>query len=170
VTDLDFPIDEAWLRAAGFMWQQGERQPAKHWLLWLGQALAEQEGGFCSLEDLGLEVAPVGAGSGAWFCWLRSDAASRYGRFIHTRHMRTRLEIVRLVEALTNVAWTPHRHVHGICHGPKGYERAKEWAQRLDVQMMVERPVWHDFERDEHAAAANASTLQDLARFKDGNV
>jgi hypothetical protein len=35
---IDEPISEAWLKAAGFKWSQLDRQPDKHWILWLGGA------------------------------------------------------------------------------------------------------------------------------------
>lgn len=31
-------ITEDWLRDCGFKWEQHERQPAKHWVLWIGVA------------------------------------------------------------------------------------------------------------------------------------
>jgi hypothetical protein len=33
--DLDESISEPWLRCAGFKWHQIDRQPSKHWVLWL---------------------------------------------------------------------------------------------------------------------------------------
>ena len=34
--DIDLPLTEEWLKENGFKWHQFDRQPDKHWLLWLG--------------------------------------------------------------------------------------------------------------------------------------
>lgn len=38
----DDPITEEWLKSVGFKWHQFDRQPDKHWLLWLGGGLKER--------------------------------------------------------------------------------------------------------------------------------
>lgn len=57
-------ITEAWLKAVGFRSHQLERQASKHWLLWLGNAIAESERyegqqwiGFTGFDDRGVEIA-----------------------------------------------------------------------------------------------------------------
>jgi len=58
------PISEEWLASVGFKWHQLKRQPAKHWVLWLGGRRFLQ-----SYEDLGVELAP-GIRDANWTCWL----------------------------------------------------------------------------------------------------
>ncbi len=113
-------ISEDWLMANGFKWHQFDRQPDKHWLLWLGWAV---DGGmFTTFEDLGIELAPTLHGK--WFCWLRGDSAGRYHRFIHVRHLQETFEVVRLIEAMTGRAFKPEN-----CSG--GILRTQEQADRL---------------------------------------
>src|SRR5688572_9102301 len=97
------PITEDWLREVGFKWHQFDRQPDKHWLLWVGQACGQWGK---STDDIGVELAPNSYDADTddltgWFCWLRSDVAHRYSRFIHVRRLRTRDEVIALVAALT---------------------------------------------------------------------
>src|SRR5580700_3412261 len=82
--DAAMPITEEWLKESGFRWHRLERQPDKHWLLWLGDAMGD--GYMTSYEDIGIEVAPMFKRQ-EWFCWLRSDCAGQYHRFIHLRHI-----------------------------------------------------------------------------------
>jgi hypothetical protein len=51
------PITEEWLSSAGFRWHQLDRQPEKHWVLWLGDALEDR---MTSFADLGIEVCAGG--------------------------------------------------------------------------------------------------------------
>src|SRR5579885_196517 len=59
---LRVPITEEWLKSIGFRWHQFDRQPDRHWLLWLGGAIGDGAA-FTSYEDLGIEVAPSLRGS-----------------------------------------------------------------------------------------------------------
>src|SRR5581483_2897613 len=83
-------LTEAWLRAVGFRWSQDDRQPSKHWVLWIGGACVDASekdvGKFQSSESLGIEVAKDNR-CDWWYCCVRSDFASRYGRFLHVRHI-----------------------------------------------------------------------------------
>ena len=71
---------EDWLRAVGFKWHELPRSGGKHWILWFG---ALHSTFLASFEDVGIEVAA--RTDGEWHCWLRSDFARKYGRFIHIR-------------------------------------------------------------------------------------
>jgi len=82
----DQAITEAWLKEVGFLWHQVSRQPQKHWLLWLGDAVRARDNSLVSWEDIGVEIAG-GSYAGAdrpdgWFCWFRSD----FGREISPVH------------------------------------------------------------------------------------
>src|SRR4051812_37765117 len=107
-------ITEEWLKSAGFKWHQLDRQPDKHWLLWLGPAIDD---GMTSFEDLGIELAPRWKQNG-WFCWLRSDPAGRSHRFIHIRHIHTTEELILLIEGITGRKWSPANNLYGAMHSP----------------------------------------------------
>lgn len=179
--NFDQPITEEWLKASGFKWAQLDRQLHKHWILWLGDAVRENGGdnSFTSYEDIGIEITPNwwlnSAGervndNGRWFCWLRSDAAGLYHRFIHIRHMSLQIDVVRFVEAITGQPWTPEWHVGGSCRGPKGAEQMRKYAQRADVDLMVHGHPWHDIERDPDRAGANTATLRELVDRQTGRI
>src|SRR5262245_40223058 len=80
-------ITDEWLAEVGFKWHQLERQPYKHWLLWLGDAIKDSEN-LKSSEDLGIEVTQRGEYDESYYCWLRADYAGRYSRFIFVRYLR----------------------------------------------------------------------------------
>lgn len=149
------PLTEEWLRSVGFKWHQLERQPEKHWLLWLGDCLG---GGLTSYEDLGVEVA-YGSYDRAtrtrdhWFCWLRGDSAGLYHRFIHVRALYYREELIDLVEGLTGHVWDPTNHLYGSIRTARAAEHIRREDERLDRQMMRERP-WAQIERDESRGRA----------------
>lgn len=141
------PISEEWLRESGFRWHQLERQPNKHWLLWLGSAMPT--GFMAATEDIGVEVTP--SNDRTWFCWLRSDVSHRYGRFIHIRHIESTGELVRLIEALTGQRWDPGNNICGTMLRPDAAERERAERKRLD-RVMLSEPwgAWHNAEKDEH--------------------
>jgi hypothetical protein len=155
-------ISEEWLKSVGFRWHQLERQPDKHWLLWLGGAI---DGGmFTSFEDLGLELAP-NAYQGrdkprAWFCWLRGDTSHLYARFIHVRHLRTQEEVCKLVEALSGQDWNPENHWGGRAYTPDGMARLRKELNRFDHQLRENGHKWHDVEKDEARGGALPEHLQ----------
>lgn len=152
--DVNALITEDWLKAVGFKWHQFDRQPSKHWLLWLGDVM--NGGGFGSFEDIGVELA-AGAynfqrgDSTDWFCWLRGDSSHRYCRFIHVRHMREQRELIRLVEGLTDQDWNPANHLYGSCRTPQAAERIRrEDAARIDrLENWRQRPTWSEVEKDD---------------------
>ena len=126
------PITEDWLRSTGFKWSQEERQPHKHWTLWIGQAIPEPGYRHNSADDLGLELTQGIADRPYWFCWFRSDLAGRYSRFIHVRHLETVEQLTRLIEALTDRPWDPANVLYGQYWTPEAAERLKRDAERLD--------------------------------------
>lgn len=157
----DLPITEDWLKEVGFKWHQLERQPSKHWVLWLGAAIND---GLTCFEDLGVEIAgDAGGYSGnppSWFCWLRGDTSHRYSRFIHVRHLRVRQEVVSLVEALTGVPWNPDNHWGGSVLQPKHRERIRRDLERLDHQMREHNPKWSEAEKDDSRGRALPGHLE----------
>jgi hypothetical protein len=150
----DDPITEEWLKSVGFKWHQFERQPSKHWLLWLGSGLREKPC-MTSYEDIGIELAanvPTRDGEPDWFCWLRSDAAGRYHRFIHLRHLQTRRDVTTLVEAISGRPWTPEHHIYGSLHSPDAADRIRQDLERIDRKMIHESPAfykWSEVEKDD---------------------
>lgn len=151
--DLDLPLSEDWLKEVGFRWHQLDRQPDKHWLLWIGGGLRERKRSvFTGREDLGIEVARGNAGYG-WFCWLRSDAAGRYHRFIHLRHLDTRRDLVDIVCALSGRPWMPENHLYGALFSPEQAEYHRQQNDRLDRRLR-ERGAWSDVEKDDSMGGA----------------
>lgn len=145
------PITEEWLKAVGFKWHQLERQQGKQWLLWLGDAIADWGVGH---DDIGLELA-AGAWNHAekshnvdWFCWLRGDSSHRYSRFLHIRHVRTRGEVIRFVEAITGLPWAPENHFYGSVRTSEQAERIRQERERLDLKFNESTP-WRAREKDD---------------------
>lgn len=148
-------ITEDWLSSVGFKWHQMDRQPDKHWLLWLGGAIPDR---ITSFEDLGIELAPrwwknrngddIGE-VGSWHCWLRADTAGRYHRFLHVRPLRTAAEVMQLVEALTGQAWDVSNHIYGNVYQPKHAESLRRDMGRLDHHLREERMKWSEVEKDD---------------------
>lgn len=157
------PITEDWLKSAGFKWHQFDRQPDRHWLLWLGAGLRERPS-MTSYEDLGLElapnIAPRDGGMREWFCWLRSDAAGRYHRFIHLRHLATTGDVINLVRAISGRPWTPADHLYGSLHSPENAARIRSDRERLDQRLMREGPKWSEVEKDDSRGRALPEHMQ----------
>ncbi|MGA7809659.1 hypothetical protein [Bradyrhizobium sp.] len=154
------PITEQWLKDAGFKWHQLDRQPDKHWLLWLGAGLKEKPC-LTSFEDIGIELAPNRGED--WFCWLRSDAAGRYHRFIHLRHVQTVGDVIALVEAISGRPWTPANHFYGSLYSPEGAERVRKDIERADRRMQLdasEHNKWFGIEKDDTRGRALPEHMQ----------
>lgn len=155
----DEPITEEWLKAVGFRWHQFDRQPDKHWLLWLGDAVREAEGqSLTSYEDIGLEMTPNR--DGKWFCWLRDDAAGRYHRFIHLRHLSMTDEVIQLVVAITGQDWNPENHQYGSCRGPRQAQALREADERLDRRINRANHKWSEVEKDDTRGRALPEHMQ----------
>jgi hypothetical protein len=163
------PITEAWLKEVGFKWHQVNLQPDKHWLLWLGDAIRERDdSSFTSYEDIGIELARWLGDDPSWFCWFRSDAAGRYHRFIHLRHLRYQHEVIALVEAVTGQPWDPRNHFYGSCVGPKQAERNRSEHDRLDRVIRRENPKWSEIEKDDTRGRALPEHLDAHAKARGG--
>lgn len=152
------PITEDWLREVGFKWHELERFGGKHWLLWLGDAMGD--GRMVDFEDFGIELASHGPTDERWFCWLRSDTAGRYHRFIHARYLRFQHELVAMIEGLTGQAWDPANNFYGSMRTPSQAARLREEHARLDQRMMRERAKWSDVEKDDSRGRALPEHLE----------
>lgn len=159
-------ISEDWLKSVGFKWHQLDRQPSKHWLLWLGSGLNEGAS-LTSYEDIGIELTDNPPGRDGrppeWFCWFRGDAAGRYHRFIHLRHLTMNTEVIRLVEAITGYPFDPANNMYGSVHTPRRAAAIREEdAKRLDRQMLEASPhqKWSDVEKDDTRGRALPEHLE----------
>lgn len=146
MTHLDDPLSESWLASVGFKWHQMDRQPSRHWMLWIASVLPRRQ--FVCHEDLGIEVAD-GAMDGEWFCWLRADTSGRYHRFIHLRHIRTPRDLVRIIEGITGEAFIPADCQTGLMLRPEVAARRREEWERLDLQILADGHSWHPGEKDD---------------------
>ena len=143
------PLTADWLAATGFKWHQLDRQPEKHWLLWIGSAIREGPDWRHTADshDLGVELAPS-VYTGQWHCWLRSDVAHRYGRFLHVRHLSTQEDVIRLIEGLTGLPWHPEDALYGVLHTPEQAGRIRQKDTRLDRVWATQPPYWRTCETD----------------------
>ena len=124
-------ISEQWLIDSGFKYYQEERQTHKHWQLWLGWG--NDQNSSC-IDDIGIELTmawwpnrngeKIGNADG-WNCWIISHSGMR--KHVHVRHLRTKAEVIKLVEAITGVDWDPSNHMYGNCY-------YAEMAKRLKTQ------------------------------------
>ncbi len=145
------PITEEWLRSAGFKWSQFDRQPEKHWTLWLGDALVEEVCGkrgrmFSGADELGIELAPWMVEH--WHCWLRADSAGRYHRFLHIRYLVYQDELVSMIEGLTGQKFIPENNIYGAMQFPERAEQLRTEQDRLDKRLLRNRGPWYEHEKD----------------------
>ncbi|HUY26195.1 MAG TPA: hypothetical protein VMV27_02140 [Candidatus Binataceae bacterium] len=165
------PITEGWLKGVGFRWHQLDRQPEMHWLLWLGGGI---DGAGTSFEDLGIEIAScaytgqTGARNleGSWFCWLRSDTAHRYSRFLHIRHIRFQDEVIHLVEALSGLPWKPENHIYGSLHAQPQADRIRAEWQRFDLRMLRDGYKWREIEKDDSRGQALPDHMEEAEKSR----
>jgi hypothetical protein len=159
------PITEDWLKSVGFKWHEFERSGGKHWLLWLGGALEES---WTGTEDIGLELA-AGIRPSYWFCWFRSDTAHRYSRFVHVRHLKFQDEVITLIEAITGVPFKVENCMFGALHSQKhaDYIRREE-HDRLDRQLLRERPRWREIEKDDSRGQALPDHMEAAEKARSG--
>ena len=150
------PITEEWLKEVGFRWSQFDRQPDKHWTLWLGAAIEDGP----DLEDIGIEVAP--GYDGKWYCWLRSDTAGRYTRFVHVRHLRWKSELCELVAAIAGRALDPKDVFYGALQTKARAERYRAEADRLDRRMLAQ----HSWKQDGSDSTLGRATPEHLNAYE----
>lgn len=144
MTDSIMPITAEWLASIGFKYHQFDRQSDKHWLLWLGDAIADKSASYC---DLGIELAPGGYPDG-WFCWLRSDAAHRYHRFLHVRHLHSEADVTTLISALVGRTFDPVHCWYGGLRTPERAEAIRAEHDRLNRRLAASC-AWSEREKDE---------------------
>lgn len=158
--DVSIFLSEETLKRLGFRWEQHDRQPSKHWVLWIGGLLDRM---FSGPEDLGIEVA-FNESSDDWFCWLRSDAAHRYHRFIHIRHIKYEHELVDLISALSGVKFDAQNVVYGCLRTEEHAMALKAEQDRLDLRILANSHPWTDFEKDPHRAKPSVMTAEDAIK------
>lgn len=140
---MDDLITEDWLREVGFKWEQLDRQPSKHWLLWIADACIDpvEKRMFSSPDDLGIEVA-CDTQAKWWYCWLRADFAGRYSRLLHIRHITKKSEVIEIIEAMTGRSFVPSDCLYGSFRSPETASRMRLENERLDrriAQSQMER-------------------------------
>jgi hypothetical protein len=148
------PITEDWLRSVGFKWHELNREPVKHWLLWIGECLAPPKQMFSGPDDFGIELAPSPGDRQTWNCWFRSDLAGLYTRFIHVRELQTQDQLTRMIEGLTLMPWKPEDCLYGAMRRPEVAARIREDEKRLDRQLLFSRPVHDPVEEDTSRSGA----------------
>lgn len=154
------PITEDWLREVGFRWSQFERQPTKHWTIWLGWAMEDGP----DLEDIGLELSE--GFEGKWFCWLRSDTAGRYSRFVHVRHLRWKLELAELIAAIAGRSFDPADVFYGGLVTKARADRYRAEQERLDRTMLAEHR-WTQDGTDVSLGGARAEHLHEYEKARE---
>lgn len=147
-------ITEDWLKSIGFKWAQFDRQPEKQWTLWLGWALVDQAGegsAFSGPDDIGLDL-HIGThwktGRTHWSCFLRSDSAGRYHRFIHLRYLVFQDELISLIQAITGRVFVPEDCFYGSMMTPEHAAHVRAEHARIDQRMLRERTPWYEAEKD----------------------
>lgn len=154
-------ITEDWLKKIGFRWHELERQNTKHWLLWIGHAHAENRL-FQTSQDLGIELAATGYynqkgelvnSEKGYNCWLRSDCASRYHRFIHIRYLKKKVDLLDMLNGLICRPFNPNECVYGSWHIPERAEALREEQKRLDKKVMMS-DAWYEIEKDDSMGGA----------------
>lgn len=172
-------ITDDWLSKIGFKWHRMERQPFRHWVLWLGDVMRDNN---TSREDLGIELSATGwpnhhgdmINGGAYHCWLRADTAGRYGRFIHIRHLTTHGELLDMIHGLTGAHFDPDHAWYGALLTPEAAARRKRDHDRMDIRLAREEYAWSPSKADatkggplpEHMEVADAALAKAKGEVK----
>lgn len=129
-------ITEDWLRSCGFKWEQLERQPNKHWVLWIGGACIDYDRTVMP-DSLGLELSKITTAPGdrLYHCWIRNDIAGRYSRIIHVRYVYLQSEVEAIITALTGRKVDWNDSMYGMLHSPKNAERLRNDRDRIDQRI-----------------------------------
>lgn len=119
-------ITEEWLAESDFKYTQEERQPHKHWTLWLGSAI---EDNLTDAQSIGIEVTmawwynrydeKIGNVDG-WNCWLKSHHPGY--KHIHIRHLKYKHELIAICESLTGITWHPEFNLYGMMNTERRYQ------------------------------------------------
>jgi hypothetical protein len=143
-------ITEDWLREVGFKYDTPDprHRELKHWTLWFGDCIEGNHG-----NDLAIELSQNR--SEDWFCWLRSDMAHRYHRFIHVRHMKLQEDLIRLIEGVSGQTWDPANNAYGVMRSPKSAESLRKESERLDMYFNERNCKWNTTERDPDMSKPN---------------
>lgn len=140
-------ITSAWLLKCGFKWHQLDRQPSRHWTLWIGEVLPDHDRHRSfSPDDFGVELSRGMPGKDDWwFVWLRADYAGRYTRFLCAGHYTTRGQLCDLIAGLTGNAFDRDHTWGGRLLPAEKAKRFQEEGKRLHVEMaaQVHRSVCH---------------------------
>jgi len=165
MSETRIPITEELLKSMGFKWHQFDRQPSKHWLLWLGNAIDDR---VTTYEDLGLELGfSDWPHDPFWFCWIRSDTAGRYSRFLHIRHLHFQDELIRLIEAITGFAWKPENCFFGSYHCERFAAQIRKDYERLDRELLRNGRPWREIEKDDTRGRALPEHMEKAVTGKD---
>ncbi|WP_397570635.1 hypothetical protein [Schlesneria sp. T3-172] len=143
-------ITDEWLRSVGFKYDTPDprNREQKHWTLWFGDCIPG-----CSGDELAIELSHNRADD--WFCWLRSDMAHRYHRFIHVRHMHRQEELIRLIEGISGQTWDPANNAYGVIRTPETAESLRRESERLDRRFNEQNCKWDTTERDPDMSKPN---------------
>jgi hypothetical protein len=127
-------ITDEWLAQIGFRWAEMERANGKHWILWMGGAVANKAA--FSNEDLGIELNR--SDDTSYYCWIRADYCGRYSRFVHIRHMKEQAEVIALIEAVSGFPFSPANVYYGTLRKPEDLARIREYHERIEVRLAAE--------------------------------
>lgn len=146
-------ITEEWLKENGFKWHAVERS-GKHWLLWIGSALAENRphGRTSSGDDFGIELSKFIDKQDVYGCFFRADYAGRYTRFIFCRDVWEPEHVTQLIEALTGFPFDKACAIYGFYHSQEQATHLRELDEkRLDRRIALGNK-WRTDEKDDTKA------------------
>src|SRR5260370_7219795 len=86
-------------------------------------------------------------------CWLRSDFASRYHRFIFLRHLKAQRELILLVESLSGVPWAPENNLYGAIRTSEEAAQIRSEDDRLDRVLLRTRQRHYEIDKVDTPAA-----------------
>jgi|WetSurMetagenome_2_1015567.scaffolds.fasta_scaffold330457_1 hypothetical protein len=129
------PITEPLLRSWGFKWHELERSPHKHWLLWLGDVLPDDQENpkisFRSNEDLGIEITQGEKNATWFFVWLRADYAGRYSRCVCLGHYTHAEQLFNMISAIIGYPFDPSNTWYGSLRSPAASARLRQDDEAL---------------------------------------
>lgn len=152
-SEADLPLTEEWLSAAGFKWDNVERSPYRHWILWTGHCLP-RERTLWGHDDFGIELTKRDEAGSAFLCWFRADYCGRYCRFLFVRELATVGQLKWLIEAITDIPFDPANCLYGSLHRPEEAKRLREEADRLDRRIGMWAPQGEASDREQRVRAA----------------